>query len=213
MKSYSNVVTSYQQSCFQELKTAMAFPRLFQQLINKNSSVDIQGRMLLWAAWKKLLPILPCGVHSVWRKLFPVSSTPSKSASLLTLGNLSQTHMNCLLCLTSFLSVKESGLSPVASWFLSSVGLLLLINFCFASPLHYKQEFPNYFSYNLLKVSCDDDTVRKWKKEDIFVNWSGHPPALKWEKFSSRQSISEANASAIYLEPPLAKGQSVIDSV
>lgn len=85
MKSYSNVVTSYQQSCFQELKTAMAFPRLFQQLINKNSSVDIQGRMLLWAAWEKLLPILPCGVHSVWRKLFPVSSTPSKSASLLTL--------------------------------------------------------------------------------------------------------------------------------
>ena len=69
----------------------------------------------------------------------PVCNIPSNSVPLQTLGKLSQAHMNCLLCLTCFLSFKQRKLHPSAfgrfhllvCWGFFRVLVVVLFFFCF----------------------------------------------------------------------------------
>lgn len=106
-----------------------------------------------------------------------IPNMPSKSASLLTLGNVSKyTWIAFFVWPVSYLSSREN-----FPQFLFGLFHLFFFFFWLLYPI-VNENFLIFFWSNSLKVSHDDDTVRKWKKENIFVNWSGHPQALKWGK-------------------------------
>ena len=163
-----------------------------------------QGAAVSWTRETAPRPDLVC----TQKKVNPSGpSMPSKPAALLTLGNLSQTHMSCL-CLTCFPSPKQRGLPPVSFWSLSS--FLFSFVFFFFFLLY------SIINKNFLIIS--DLTLSKFH---VMMTQQGNERREMYLRiglvtlrlWSGKKFRSDVNVSVVSLEPPLAKGQSVIGAL